>query len=257
MVRMTSNAPEGTPNWLDLGIPDMARAKRFYGHVFGWELQDTGPEGGHYHLCLKDGVPVAGMVTNEEPGADHWWQVYFATDDCDGALKRVADAGGEIVMPADDVGDLGRMAIVKDATGGQFGLWQGGTHVGSGIVNEPGSLVWNELYTPRGEDALAFYRAVFEYGAEPVEELPAFTVLLRSGDGRPMGGLMHDPDQPRSMWRTYFEVEDVDAAVRRVQDEGGRVLEEAVDTPYGRFARVADPFGVTFYVMKSAPEAQG
>src|SRR4051794_15128494 len=148
MTHVTSNAPDGTPNWLDIGVPDLERAKTFYGTLFGWQYEDTGPEGGHYNLCTLRGEPVAGMMRNpEDQPTVYWWSVYFAAVDCDGLVKRVTDAGGEIVSPAMDVMDQGRMAIVRDPQGGQFGLWQGRTHPGSRIVNDPGSFVWNELVT--------------------------------------------------------------------------------------------------------------
>ena len=29
---------DGVPSWVDLGSPDLAKAKEFYGGLFGWEL---------------------------------------------------------------------------------------------------------------------------------------------------------------------------------------------------------------------------
>ena len=43
MTHVTQNQPDGTPTWIDLGIPDLERAMQFYGAVFGWEF-DVGPE---------------------------------------------------------------------------------------------------------------------------------------------------------------------------------------------------------------------
>ncbi|WP_067488200.1 VOC family protein [Actinomadura hibisca] len=252
MTRMTANAPDGTPCWLDLGVPDIDRAKTFYGGLFGWEFRDEGAETMHYNTCLLDGVPVAAMVPDTEAGArEFWWQVYFATGDCDGTAKRATDAGGAVLVGPFDVMEQGRMAVVRDSVGAQFGLWQGNVHIGSQIVNEPGTLVWSELFTTEGEAARRFYRAVFEHDAQEVPDLPSFHVLARP-DGRMIGGIQQDASVERSTWLTYFEVEDADAALRRVREGGGTVLEEAQDTPYGRLAKVADPFGVPFLVMRSA-----
>ncbi|MDT7582040.1 MAG: uncharacterized protein QOK35_3304, partial [Pseudonocardiales bacterium] len=38
MTHITQNQPDGTPTWIDLGIPDLERAMQFYGAVFGWEF---------------------------------------------------------------------------------------------------------------------------------------------------------------------------------------------------------------------------
>ena len=90
MTQVTGNAPDGTPNWLDIGVPDLERAKTFYGTLLGWQFQDTGPEGGHYNMCTLRGEPVAGMAPNpDDRPARYWWTVYFATGDCDGLIKRV------------------------------------------------------------------------------------------------------------------------------------------------------------------------
>jgi predicted enzyme related to lactoylglutathione lyase len=262
MTHVTSNAPDGTPTWLDIGVPDLDRAKTFYGELFGWRFEDTGPEGGHYNLCTLRGEPVAGMMTNPEDQPDvYWWGVYFAADDCDGFVKRVTDAGGEVVAPAMDVMDQGRMAIVRDPRGGQFGLWQGRTHPGSRIVNDPGSFVWNELVTPDSAAAGEFYKAVFGYELEAVPGMD-YTALKRAGDGRYIGGILGGSEivlgggGPVSSWTTYFSVDDADEAVRKVRAGGGTVDSEPQDSPYGRSAAVRDPFGVPFHVMKPAPDPE-
>lgn len=261
MTHVTSNAPEGTPNWIDLGVPDVERAKAFYGPIFGWEFQDTGAETGHYNLCLLRGESVAAVMKNpDENAADFWWDVYFAADDCDATVARVTDAGGEVVEPPMDVMDLGRMAIVRDPQGAQFGLWQGRAHIGSAYVNEPGSLVWNEVVTPDPKAALDFYAAVFGHRGEamPAEEAGGmdYTVLKRP-DGRYIGGVMGEPGAGGASWQSCFAVADADEAVRLVREGGGAVDQEPVDSPYGRFASVRDPFGARFQVMKPAPEPAG
>jgi predicted enzyme related to lactoylglutathione lyase len=255
MSHVTSNQPEGTPNWLDLGIPDMNRAKEFYGRVLGWEFQDLGAEAGGYHFCLLRGEPVAGIMQNpDESATEFWWNVYFATDDCDGVVKRVGDAGGRVLMEPMDVMDQGRMAMVADSVGAQFGFWQGRAMNGSRLVNEPGALVWNELVTPDADEAREFYRAVFEYTTEPVAGDLDYS-LLRRPDGHEIGGIFGDPDARSSSWLTYFQVEDVDAALRAVQSAGGTVEGEPWNTPYGRMAHVTDPFGVEFRLVRPPEEA--
>ena len=62
MSYVTTNQPDGTPTWIDLGIPDLDRAKAFYGAVFGWEF-DVGRTGaGRYTMCLLNGRPVAAIM---------------------------------------------------------------------------------------------------------------------------------------------------------------------------------------------------
>ncbi|GAA3977968.1 VOC family protein [Actinomadura viridis] len=252
MTHMTTNAPTGTPNWLDLGIPDMERAKEFYGALFGWEFQDYGAEMGHYHSCLLRGEPVAGMMPNPEAGAKYWWGVYFATDDCDGTVKRVTDSGGTVVNAPDDVGDEGRMAVLKDPAGGQFGLWEGHRHIGTRYVGEPGSMVWVELVTGSPKEAGQFYRSVFGYNLEPIPGESDYTVLNRR-DGQPVGGIQGAAPGTGPAWMTYFAVEDPDASADLVRRHGGTAATEPEDTPYGRMCMVKDPFGTEFWLMRPRP----
>jgi predicted enzyme related to lactoylglutathione lyase len=64
-------------------------------------------------------------------------------------------------------------------------------------------------------------------------------------------------EAPASMpahWKTYFAVDDCDAAVARVKARGGAVFLEPMDSPYGRMAIVADPFGAMFAVLQPPPK---
>ncbi|MEU6036610.1 VOC family protein [Actinomadura sp. NPDC047616] len=250
MSHVTTTQPEGTPTWLDMGVPDLEAARRFYGDVLEWEFRDQGPEAGGYHLCLLRGEPVAGVMRAPDEGAAGIrWTVYFATDDCDGAVKRAADAGGGVVHQPMDVMELGRMAIVTDAVGAPLGLWQGRTHIGARLVNEPGALVWNELVTGDADEAREFYRNLFRYTTEPIAGELDYT-LLRRPDGHEVGGIHGEPDTVSSYWLSYFEVDDVDSTVRTVQTSGGSLEGDPWNSPYGRMAHVRDPFGAEFRLVR-------
>lgn len=250
MSYVTRNQPVGTPTWLDLGIPDLQRAMEFYRALFGWEYEVGPAEMGGYTRCLLRGRPVAGMMANTDPEATgFWWNVYLATDDCDGTAKRIVDAGGALIDPPMDVGDLGRMATAKDSVGAPFGLWQGRAHVGAEIVNEPGALVRNDLVTPSPGPARAFYTSVFDLTLDGNEDLPGLDfTFLRRPDGHEIGGIIGQPEVPFSAWATTFEVDDTDAVVERAVQAGGS-SDTPYDFEYGRLATVTDPFGAEFSVI--------
>jgi predicted enzyme related to lactoylglutathione lyase len=131
MAEVSSYEP-GTPSWVDLVTSDPAASRRFYSELFGWELQVSGAEFGHYAMCEIGGKPVAGIAGEVAPeGLPTAWTTYFATDDVDAAVERISGNGGKINMPPMDVGSEGRMAIAADPTGAVFGVWQGGNHIGA------------------------------------------------------------------------------------------------------------------------------
>jgi predicted enzyme related to lactoylglutathione lyase len=250
MSYVTANQPEGTPTWIDLGIPDLDRALEFYGAVFDWEFEVGPEEYGRYTLCLLDGRRAAGIAPNPDPNAtEFWWNVYLATDDCDAAAARVTAAGGTMLVEPMDVMDQGRAAMVRDPVGAQFGLWQGRATVGCEVVNEPGALVRNDLVTPTPAPARDFYAAVFGFTLDRNDDMPeADFTFLRRPDGHEIGGIFGNPAAPRSTWNTLFEVADTDEVVRRAAAAGGKA-EVPSDMLYGRIAAVTDPFGVEFTVI--------
>ncbi|MEV0055874.1 VOC family protein [Saccharopolyspora shandongensis] len=249
MSELTTAQPTGTPTWIDLGIPDLDRAMAFYGALFGWEFEVGPEETGRYTMCLLRGKPVAAIMPNLDPDAtDFWWNLYFATDDCDATVAKAVDAGGSVLAGPMDVMDQGRMAIVRDTTGAQFGLWQAGAHLGSEIVNEPNSLLRNDLVTPQPGPARDFYAATFDYVLDDNPDMPgADFTFLRRRDGHEIGGIFGDPNAGKSRWTTLFQVADADEAARRAVEAGGTAA-EPFDMVYGRLAVITDPFGAEFEV---------
>jgi len=248
MTYVTKSQPDGTPTWIDLGIPDLEGAMAFYGAVFGWEFEVGPPETMRYTICRLDGRAVAALAEVDESSTAHWWQVHFATSDCDAAAKRVTDAGGAVVMAPEDMMEQGRMAIAKDPVGAQFGLWQAKSFVGCEVVNEPGALLRNDLVTPDPEPARAFYASVFGFTLDGNPDLPDLDfTFLRRPDGHEIGGIMGVRQAASSAWGTLFEVEDTDGTLAQVTAAGGAVG-RVDDMVYGRIGMATDPFGAEFSV---------
>jgi predicted enzyme related to lactoylglutathione lyase len=257
-MRIDSTQPLGTPTWIDLGIPDLDRAMAFYGAVFGWDFEVGPEETGRYTMCRVDGRAVAAIMPNPDSDAtDFSWSVYLATDDCVGTAKRIEDAGGRLVQPTMEVMDQGRMAIAVDPVGAQFGLWESRSFVGAELVNEPGTLLRNDLVTPTPGPAREFYATVFDFTLDSNPDLPQLDfTFLRRPDGHEIGGIMGDPAASSSRWGTLFEVADTDATVASARAAGGTATDPQ-DFVYGRIASITDPFGATFEVGARPPGRQG
>ena len=257
---LTTRYVHGAPNWIDLGTPDIDGATSFYGGLFGWQFQAGGPETGGYGLFQLDGKTAAGgMQTTPEQGPPSW-TVYFQTPDADATAKAAEQAHGSVLMQPMDVMDLGRMAILADKAGVPFGLWQPGTNKGLDVVQEPGSLCWLELYTADVPAAAGFYSKVLGLETFAVS-FPggAYTTFNPAGETEDamFGGvvaLADDPAEESACWLPYFEVTDTDATVAAARELGGTVRMPATDLPdVGRIAKLADPYGARFAVIKSAP----
>lgn len=250
MVTRETAWPNGVPCWVDLGVGDLERGRAFYSGLFGWEAPAGSPETGGYSICLKGGRSVAGIGPKQgPPDVPPAWTTYIAVDDADEAVRKIATAGGKVLLEPGDVMDAGRLAIAADPGGAVFGIWQSRAHTGVGLANEPGALCWNENMSRDYEANKTFYRAVFGYDYEDIGD-GGFRYSIFSVGGSVAGGIGElgaefPPDIPPH-WMSYFAVDSTDAAVAKVIELGGNVMRTPWDTPYGRMAIVTDDQGAVF-----------
>ena len=251
-VRDTAWEP-GTPCWVDLIVTDVEAAATFYGELFGWDCQEGPPEAAGYRMCMLEGRPVAGIgpgpADRDLPSV---WTTYLATADADATARLVMEHGGSLMMEPFDVLDVGRMGVAFDPSGAPFGLWEAKSHLGASVVNEPGTLTWNECMTRDYRGTQDFYRAVFGYVYDEIGD-DSFRYAAISVGGRVVAGIgeltRQMPPEVPSHWMTYFASDDVDRSVKRSTSLGALLRTGPMDTPYGRMAVVEGPQGEVFSMI--------
>jgi predicted enzyme related to lactoylglutathione lyase len=250
----TTFAP-GAPSWVELGTTDLAASRSFYGQLFGWTVQDLGPDAGGYGMFLKDGKQVGGIGPATDMARGSSWTVYFATDSADASADKVDANGGSVrALPMDVMGQ-GRMAVFEDPTGAFFNVWQPGQHKGAELVDAPGSMSWVELMSNDVGTAKSFYEHVLGVSTRDVDVGGGMTYTLLEVEGHNAAGAMPIPagqDQP-SHWGIYFAVEDTDAVADNAMKMGAAQLHRD-DSPAGRLAFLVDPQGAQFSVIKPTPD---
>jgi uncharacterized protein len=272
----------GVPCWIDTSQPDPEAAVDFYSGLFGWEFEDVmapGTEGKYYSARIrgKDVAAVSSIPEGAPPMAT--WNTYIWVDSADDTAAKVRDAGGQVLTEPFDVTNAGRMAVFADPEGAAFCVWQAKEHRGAQIVNEHGSVNFNDLHTRDPEGAKAFYGAVFGWqtfdlgGGFRTWTLPGYGEYLQRDDpdlrkrleeaGGPTGfedvvaSLIQVPDdQPDTPphWGLTFAVDDADAAAEKATELGGKVLLPPMDAPWVRMTVLSDPQGATFTASKYVPE---
>jgi len=241
----------------------------FYTQLFGWEAEDTMPEGveGKHYMCRLRGRDVAAIASRPEGAPPVTaWTTYVWVDDVDATVAKAREAGGSVVKEPFDALDGGRIAVIADPAGAALGIWQPGEHKGAQLVNEPSAYSMSALMTNDPEGAKRFYNDVFGWGIEtfamgedemvmwlvdgyiggepeqPVRRDVVAAMLPLSGDG--VG--------PPPHWDVDFWIADVDAAAAKVEELGGRVLTPPYDIPGTGLRQGAfmDPQGATFSLTR-------
>lgn len=114
---------------------DRQRMADFYTKTFGWKAQLLGPEMGDYVVVQTADTDANGMI--QTPGAinggfypkkDDWPAQYpsvvIAVDDIHASMKKVADAGGQVLGEPMEIPGIGQYVSFFDTEGNRVSLLQ-------------------------------------------------------------------------------------------------------------------------------------
>ena len=244
--------------WYELLTSEPGAAAKFYGAVLGWSAKDSGQPGMDYRIFSINDVAVAGLMALPpgavKSGMPPSWLGYVSVANVDESVARITAAGGALHMPALEVPNVGRFAMVADPQGAGFYVMK---PTGSGgstsfAPGKPGHGGWHELHTNDWESALEFYGAQFGWSKVNAMDLGAMGtyVLFNDGSGAMIGGMFNDPAAPRPYWLFVFNVDDIEAAMVRVTMGGGEKLRGPDQVPTGGWVIYArDPQGARFSLV--------
>ncbi|GAA5134105.1 VOC family protein [Pseudonocardia adelaidensis] len=116
----------------EIPADDVARAKEFYGSVFGWQVQDM-PDMDYTIVQTTEvdeatQMPTAAGAINggllrrsaETPSP----VLTIDVESVDRALEQVEAAGGKVVRPRSEIPGMGAFAYFTDPEGNTLGLWE-------------------------------------------------------------------------------------------------------------------------------------
>ncbi len=119
----------------------------------------------------------------------------------------------------------------------------------------PGKFVWADLFTTNPTAATKFYSGLFGWTANIID-LDGRPYTVFSNGSRPVAGLAprHAAGKNRpSRWISYIAVPDIESALARVAQAGGKVRAPARDFPArGTQAIIADPEGSPVGLLQSS-----
>jgi len=113
-------------SWFEIPVTDLARAKTFYGRVLQAELREESLSGRKMAIFPYQEGGVGGAIIEGEPlkPSAQGTVVYLdAGGDLPGALKRVEEAGGKVVMGATLLSEqIGSIGMFLDSEGNRVAL---------------------------------------------------------------------------------------------------------------------------------------
>ncbi len=112
----------GVFSWVDVTSTDIEKSRKFYSDMFGWEIPPGPEEFGGYSMASVNGRMVAGVSPSMDPSMPPLWSTYVDVASVDDTLDKVTANGGNVIVPAMDVGEAGRMAVFTDPDGAAIGL---------------------------------------------------------------------------------------------------------------------------------------
>jgi predicted enzyme related to lactoylglutathione lyase len=243
----------------ELWTADLARAKAFYGQIFGWTFVDRVSGAAIWHRNRRIGLIQA-------PGATAGPLVTVWVGHMSSEHVGLPSAVGKVLVPEKHVPEVGRLTVLVDDWGAPFGLIEaehGDARDGTPAI---GDVVWFEHWSrdkKTVEAAAEFYALVGRYdltwkyprwitwGRQTART--EYTVSVRDKVAR-LGYAAAPSPSLAGRFVPYVLVDDVPAAIAAAIRLGGRMVSKPSDQG---IATVADPGGAVVGLVRgpAAPPA--
>lgn len=250
--------PKGKFSWYELMTSDTQAAGKFYSDVVGWTThQMPSGVGGTYTTFNIGEAGMAGMLNLPEHVA---WIGYISVEDVDAHVEKIVEAGGKLWRPATDIPGMLRFAVMSDPQGAAFVVFTAHPNMPTPQRPEPptpGTIGWHELYTSDLDAGFGFYGRLFGWTKLSDMDMGPMGVyrIFDQGDHKQMGdgGMMvKAPHIPVSCWNFYFHVDSIGAAIKRIENSRGKVLNGPMQVPGGAWiVNGQDPQGAMFCLVSA------
>ena len=249
----------------DIAVPEHEREVRFYSRVLGTGENPLWRE----DLMNNRGTPIIGLAPRSPEHADLplQWMPHIQVADIAASAERALDLGGSELMHGKDDDGSSQWAVLRDPNGAAFGIvpvvsaeaLPPAEGAGSSDSARVGCISWLDLTVPDASATRDFYRQVVGWTVQDVEmkddsERYADYNML-GDDGKPAAGVCHARGVNLGLppaWMIYLPVGDLAESLRRVREEGGKVIKESTGADGGcSYAVIQDPVGACLGLVPS------
>jgi uncharacterized protein len=269
----------------DIAVPEHEREVRFYSRVLATGDAPLWRD----DLMNNMGIPIIGLGERGPEYADLplQWMPHVQVADVAASVQRALDLGGSELMHARDDDGTSQWAVVLDPAGAAFGLipviprealppdpapspdaaappGEGAPSPADGTPSPGaaapvGRIAWLDLTVPDAAAVRDFYRQVVGWSVEDVDmtddgaRYADYNML--GEDGSPAAGICHARGVNAGLppvWLIYLPVGDLAGSLRRVEEEGGRII-RTVPGQDGEpaYATIQDPVGSYFALAQA------
>jgi predicted enzyme related to lactoylglutathione lyase len=158
-----------------------------------------------------------------------------------------------VYVPPTDVPEISRFSVIADPQMATLAFVKGlkSGQAQSAKLGAPGRVGWHELVATDWEAAFAFYGELFGWQRADSHIGVMGTYQGFSVEGETIGGMFTKPASlPLPFWLYYFNIDDVQAAAKRVEASGGEILYDPTEVPGGAWiVHCTDPQGAIFALL--------
>jgi predicted enzyme related to lactoylglutathione lyase len=109
---------------VELNTTDVDKAKKFYGALFNWTLEDVPMPNGSYTMIKVGEGTGGGIMKHPVPGAPSAWLAYVLVDDVATSTKKAKSLGATVMKDVTEIMGVGSFSVLIDPTGAAIALWK-------------------------------------------------------------------------------------------------------------------------------------
>ncbi len=213
----------------DIAVPEHEREVHFYSRVLTTGENPLWRE----DLMNNLGMPVVGLGPRcaEYAHLPLQWMPHIQVANVAASVKRALDLGGSELM----LDGKNQWAVLLDPNGAAFGIIPvvplEAVPPTDGAAARVGCISWLDLTVSAASTTRDFYRQVVGWSVQEAamedegERYADYNMI--GDDGKPAAGICHARGVNLGLppiWMIYLPVGDLAESVRRVQEEGGKII---------------------------------
>jgi predicted enzyme related to lactoylglutathione lyase len=105
----------------EIGCKDKDKTAKFYKALFDWKVEEMGPAA---MINTGSETGIQGHINSLGHEPHNYITVYALVPKLEDSIAKAEKLGAKVVVPPQEVPDMGRFSWIADPEGNVFGLWQ-------------------------------------------------------------------------------------------------------------------------------------